>query len=151
MKEFILDKNVDLKPGQEEYPKYFFDDLRRAASVRLVYGGTDYRREVKEKASLLSLISELISSGKVRSVSDNIVDAAQATLTAAIASKFDTCPTECDDHHIFALAHASGCLNVITKETRMATCRDKIRNVVGHDVCPSIRIVRNKIAYDDTN
>jgi hypothetical protein len=150
MKEFILDKNVDLDPSQKEYPKYFFDDLRKAKSVCLVIGGTKYRKEVKEKKSLLALFSELISSGLVRSVDDGKVDEKEASLIHRIITILDSCPQECDDHHIFALAQVSGCLNVITKETRMAACRDKIRNSIGHEHCPNIRVVRNEAGYNDT-
>ncbi|MDH5453630.1 MAG: hypothetical protein OEX14_09780 [Paracoccaceae bacterium] len=150
MKEFILDKNVDLEPTQKEYPKYFFDALRQSSRIRLVIGGTDYRREIKEKTSLLQLISDMITSGKVRSVDDSLVDERQKKLIDRILETMDGCPTECDDHHIFALSVVSGCCNVITKETRMATCRDKIRNVVGHDHCPNIRVVRNQSSYEAT-
>jgi hypothetical protein len=150
MKEFILDKNVDLKEGQKEYPKYFFDDLRKPAKVRLVMGGTDYRREVREKSSLLELISALMSSGKVRIVADLQVDNAQSLLAQKIVECVGECPDDCDDHHIFALALVSGCLNIITKDTRMASCRNQIRNPVGHDYCADVRIVSTEASYKDT-
>lgn len=150
MREFIIDVNVDIKPDQKEYPKYFFDDLRKATKIRLVIGGTDYRREIREKPALLALIADLQSSGNVRSVADAPIDAHQRVLIQRIVDAVGSCPSECDDHHIFALAHVSGCLNILTKETRMATCRDTIRNVVGHDTCPNIRVVRGEVAYRAT-
>lgn len=150
MKEFILDKNVDIDPSHQEYPKYFFDDLRKSPRVRLVVGGSGYKKEIKEKTSLLTLISELISAGKVRPVKDESVDSREKELQIRILGEFGLCPAECDDHHIFALAVVSGCMNIITKEKRMAVCRDKIRNRIGHNHCPDIRIIRTESAYRDT-
>lgn len=148
MPEFILDKNVDLKSTQAEYPSYFFVDLMETRKASLVLGGSGYRAEVRDKFSLLRLILELEKAGQVRTVSDELVDEKEAQIKARIDSKLGACPTECDDHHIFALSAVSGCRNILTKETRMATCRNKIRNLVGHEYCPDIRVIRNENSYN---
>ncbi len=148
MKEFILDKNVDIEPEQAEYPKYFFEALKSKGGVRLVVGGTVYKAEVKSKIKLLLLINALSDGGKVRRIDDVIVDQCQQALIERIAEMVGACPQECDDHHIFALAKASNCMNVITKEKRMATCRDKIRKHVGHDHCPSLKVIRTETAFN---
>ncbi|MFH5772701.1 hypothetical protein ACHFJ0_00540 [Paracoccus sp. NGMCC 1.201697] len=150
MKEFIIDKNVDVVSSNEEYPAYFFDDLKKSARVRIVLGGTNYKREVREKAALRELVSQLISANRVRSVSDATVDGHEQALRTRIIDICGSCPQECDDHHIFALAHVSGCRNILTKDRRMASCRDQIRNRVGHDFCPDIRLVMSEAAYRDT-
>lgn len=149
MKEFILDKNVDIESHQLEYPKYFFDALNSKGKAKLVIGGSTYLAEIKEKTKLLLLITQLIAGGKVRKVPDDQVDAFQAVLISRINEVLGACPSECDDHHIFALARVGNCMNVITKETRMASCRDKIRNKVGHDYCPSLKIIRNEASFND--
>lgn len=148
MPEFILDLNVNLKPHQQNYPRYFFEDLRKSGKVTIVFGGSTYRAEVKLKPSLLDLIGQLISSGQVRTIPDALVDEAQDRLEAKIDERFETCPQECDDPHIFALALVSGCSNIISRDARMATCRNKIRNVVGHDHCADLKIIQSQATYD---
>jgi len=148
MREFILDLNVDLKPHQKNYPSYFFEDLRKSGKVTIVIGGTTYRAEVRLKPSLLELIGQLISSGKVRTIPDQSVDEAQKKLEAKIEERFESCPRECDDPHIFALALVSGCMNVISRDARIASCRNQIRNVVGHDHCADVRVIQDQAAYN---
>lgn len=149
MIEFILDKNVDIEPTQSEYPKYFFDALGSKGNAKLVVGGSTYNAEMKSKIKLLNLVNQLTAGGRVRKVDDAKVDKFQGDLISRISETLGACPSECDDHHIFALAMISNCLNVITKETRMATCRDKIRKHVGHDYCPALRVIRTEAAFND--
>lgn len=150
MKEFILDLNIELDSKNAGYPKYFFDELKYSRKIRLVIGGSGYTQEVKEKNKLLALLNELSSSGKIRKVESSTVDTAEKRLRTAIVEKLKVCPKECDDHHIFALSIVSGCKNIITKDNRMAVCRNKTRAAVGHDICPDLRIIKNKSAYDDS-
>lgn len=149
MKEFIIDKNVDIEPHQAEYPAYFFNALSAKGRAALVIGGSAYNAEIKAKTKLLLLINQLSAGGKVRRVPDAAVDAFQIDLVNRIKDLLGVCPAECDDHHIFALAMVGKCLNIITKETRMASCRDKIRGKVGHDYCPALKVIRTEAAFND--
>lgn len=149
MKEFILDVNIELNKDNQNYPFYFFDHLR-SKRVQIVIGGTQYKNEVKSKIKLLMLINDLKDANQARKVDDGQVDDAQETLVQRIHQCIGECPQECDDHHIFALALVSGCLNILTNDHRMARCRGIIRNDVGHNYCPAIRIIPNQLAYDVT-
>lgn len=149
MKELILDVNIEVKPTSEGYPKYFFDDLSKPNRIKLVIGGTKYKSELRKKPSLVSLIGELTSIGKIRSVPDAAVDLHEDKLETKIKVLVGNRPTECDDQHILALAHKSGCLNVLTNDIRMATCKTKIRKYLGHDLCPDIKVISTQKAYDD--
>jgi len=150
MLEFILDVNVDCKPKSEGYPKYLFDDLRSAKRVRLVLGGTKYRDEVKKKKGMVELFSEFYRSGKVRACDDASVNKKEAEINKKIVEKLRVCPSECDDQHILAMSLVSNCRNVVTKDMRMAACRDKIRGKVGHEFCPDIRLVTTEKIYRET-
>lgn len=150
MKEFIIDKNIDGRSTEKNYPKYFFDDLRKPSKIRLVVGGTKYKEEVMAKESLRELINSMRTAGKVRSVSDQAVDLHHAKIAEQIGKNFDKCPKPCDDHHILALSQVSGCNNILSLDLRMAKCRDLIRNKVGHDCCPAVRVVSTEAAYNDS-
>lgn len=150
MKEYIIDVNVDIEAHQAQYPKYFFDDLRKPKKVKIVIGGTDYIREIKGKTKLFELILTLISAQKIRRVDDTQVDLAQERLKRDILSAFESCPKECDDHHIFALSMVSGCINIITKDTRMASCRNSLRGRLPQDSFPGIRVISSAAAYSDS-
>lgn len=151
MKEFILDVNVEVDLSKPNCPAHLFKDLRSPNKVKLVIGGGKYRKEVARNKKLLGLISELIAAGKVRAVDTSSVDEHEKLLTERVDQMcIGGCPNECDDFHIFALAQVGACFNVVTNDTRMATCRDKIRGVVGHDYCPPLRIVSSRAAYDAT-
>lgn len=150
MKSFIIDKNVDVNPTDAQYPKYFFDDLRKSRKMRIVFGGTNYRKEVLSKRALMTLFSELISSNKISPIPDKDVDEHEVALIARIKEVMTTCPPECDDPHIVALAHVSGCVNIVTKDRRMSAWRGKVRNRIGHDYCPELRLIMTEAAYRDT-
>jgi hypothetical protein len=148
--EFIIDKNVDMDPKNAEYPAYFFADLARTSKMKLVVGGTNYKKEILGKEKLREFISQMESAGRVRPINSKLVDDHEKVIAERVLSCMGTCPSECDDHHIFALSHVSKCMNIVTKEKRMATCRDKIRGVIGHDICPDLRVIRNERSYRDT-
>ncbi|MDN3711716.1 hypothetical protein QWZ10_07470 [Paracoccus cavernae] len=150
MKEFIIDKNVDVNPLDAEHPKYFFDDLRKSKKIRIVSGGTNYKKEIISKKALRTLFAELLSAGKIRSVSNESVDRHETDLMSRIIEVMKSCPQECDDPHIVALAHVSGCLNIVTKDKRMSAWRDKVRKQIGHDYCPELRLIMTEAAYKDT-
>lgn len=147
MRQFILDVNVPVVSTHDGYPEYFFKDLVNKGAIKLVVGGTNYRKEVKVNGKLVELFGQLISAGRVLSVNDDAVDSAEATLMKKIVEVCDTCPSECDDPHIFALALVSNCPNVITNDHRIASCRNKIRSKVGHDVCANVKVIASEAAY----
>lgn len=141
--------NIDVKPTNQNYPAYFFDDLRKS-KINLVVGGTEYKRELKKKVVLAEIISQLISANRVRRIPDEPVDQHEQALKNRIVAVIGSCPKECDDHHIMALSFVSGCNNILTQDRRMNICRNAIRNRVGHDYCPDIRTVMTEAAYNDT-
>lgn len=148
MKEFILDVNFTFKAEKEGYPKYLVDDLHsKTTAVGLVRGGTKYEDEVRRNLKLVKLFNEISKAGKVRRIDSIAVDAAETQLRDRVVEKVGSCPPECDDHHIFALARVSGCLDVVTNDSRMSECRDLIRNLVGHAYCPPIRIIQTEAIY----
>lgn len=149
-KYYILDTCVDIKPQDKNYPKYFFDDLLSNGNVVLVFGGTKATNEVKLKHNLRDLLNNMKVTNQVLTVTDSEVDAAEVSLSKRIQEVIGEAPRECDDLHVFALAQISGCLQVISRDNRMAVCRDKIRNKVGHRFCPSIVVIQNEAAYKRT-
>ena len=151
MKEFIIDVNIPFSSSSPVYPSYFFSDLRKPGKIGVVIGGSKYSEEIKKHKLLLNLINQLLSAKRARKVNNEIVDEHQDRLVEKISEKFSSgCPGECDDLHIFALAHVGKCPNVLTNDTRMASCRDQIREVVGHSLCPQIRVISSKNAYNAT-
>lgn len=148
MAEFILDVNVDLKPQNPGYPGYLFSDLSSHKKIGLVVGGRKYNEEVRRKNQLRLLLIELQKAGKVRRIANEAVDQAETEVADRVAKKCGDCPPECDDLHIFALASVSGCTNVVSMDTRMAICRDKIRGKVGHHFCPAIKLIQTQATYN---
>lgn len=147
MRKFILDVNVTVDPTKEGYPTYFFDELKSKGRIVLVIGGTKYRNEAKANSKLMDIFGQLISAGRLLSVDDDKVDGAEEHLKTQIIKVCKTCPKDCDDPHIFALALVSNCLNVITNDKRIAKCRDKVRNKVGHDVCANVKVISSEATF----
>lgn len=150
MPDYILDTCVDIEPRHANYPAYFFKDLHSNARVRLVIGGTKALDEAKSKTKLLDLLNTLRDRNQLVRVSTETVDKAEERLASRINRVIGEAPRECDDLHVFALAYVSGCLHVISRDSRMATCRNKIRAHVGHNYCPDICIIQNETAYNRT-
>lgn len=150
MVNFIIDVNIDLNPNNRNFPKYFFDGIEKN-HVTVVYGGRSYAKEIQKKHSLLKLLLELQRRSAAKKCDDEAVNQAERDLIDRISTMVPGgCPGECDDHHIFAIAKVSGCVNILSGDNRMALCRDKIRNRVGHQYCPSIRIVKTQEAYNNS-
>lgn len=150
MPDYILDTCVDIDPKHANYPAYFFRDLLANPRVRLVIGGTKALSEAKAKAKLTELLNNLRDRNQVVVVRQETVDEAEGRLANRIQEIIGDTPPECDDLHIFALANVSGCLFVISRDNRMATCRNKIRQRVGHAYCPDISVIQNELAYKKT-
>lgn len=151
MAEFILDVNVDLKDGNPGFPSFLIADLRtKNRNVVLVRGGTRYDKEIRQKHKLRDLMVELAKSGKVRRCPNESVDQKEAEIDQRIQDRLGCCPAECDDQHFLALAIVSGCMNIVTNDARLAQCRDKIRNKIGHAHCPDIRVVQSESSYRDS-
>lgn len=147
MPDYILDTCVDIDPKHANYPAYFFKDLLSNSRVRLVIGGTKALNEAKAKAKLRELLNNLSDRNQIIEVCRKRVDEAEERLSNRIEEVIGNIPRECDDLHVFALANVSGCLLVISRDNRMATCRNNIRNRVGHEFCPSITVIQNEAAY----
>ncbi|WP_133260484.1 hypothetical protein [Rhodovulum sp. BSW8] len=150
MPEYILDTCVDIDPAHENYPEYFFKDLLSNARVKLVIGGTKAYDEIKRKTKLRDLLNNLRDRNQVIVISREKVDEAEGRLASRIKEVIGDNPPECDDLHIFALANVSKCLLVVSRDNRMAICRNKIRNHVGHAYCPDISVIQNLAAYKRT-
>ena len=150
MPEYILDTCVDIDPSHANYPSYFFKDLLSNTRVKLVIGGTRALDEVKVKVKLIELLNNLRDRNQVIEASRDLVDEAERRLSDRINEVIGSIPRECDDLHIFALANVSGCLLVISRDNRMARCRNNIRNRVGHEHCPDIAVIQNEAAYKRT-
>jgi hypothetical protein len=150
MPEYILDTCVDIDPAHQNYPSYFFKDLLSNGRVRLVIGGTKALKEAKAKSKLTELLNNLRDRNQVVLINQEKVDEAERRLAARIEEIIGITPRECDDLHIFALANISGCLLVISRDNRMAVCRTKIRNRVGHEYCPDITLIQSEAAYKRT-
>jgi hypothetical protein len=150
MPEYILDTCVDIDPKHENYPTYFFRDLSSNTRIKLVIGGTKALNEAKTKHKLIELLNNLRDRKQLIEVCKEKVDEAEGRLTQRIKEIIGDRPSECDDLHIFALANVSGCLYVISRDNRMATCRNKIRNRVGHEYCPDISVIQSESSYKKT-
>ncbi|SHG59517.1 hypothetical protein [Cognatishimia maritima] len=150
MPEYILDTCVDIDPKHANYPAYFFKDLLSNTRVKLVIGGTKALEEAKAKTKLTELLNNLRDRNQVIVVCQEKVDDAEKQLNDRIQTIIGDVPPECDDLHIFALANVSGCLLVISRDNRMATCRNNIRNYVGHAYCPDISVIQNEASYKKT-
>lgn len=150
MPDYILDTCVDIDPKHANYPAYFFRDLNSNIRVRIVVGGTKVSREIGNKTKLRDLLNNLKDRNQVVQICSDKVDASEESLSERIAKTIGNSPQECDDLHIFALALVSGCLNVISRDNRMAICRGKIRNTIGHDHCANIKVLQNEEAYKRT-
>lgn len=149
MPDFIVDNCVDLNPAHENYPSYFFDDLKNDKRFRIVLGGTRVKAELKGKEDFLTLLNNLKINGQVVTVLDSLVDEAEENLEYKIRDVIGDVPRECDDLHIFALAKVSNCEKVISRDHRMATCRNRIRQGVGHDACPDLKVISSESTYRD--
>ncbi|WIV52035.1 hypothetical protein QQG91_06235 [Marivivens sp. LCG002] len=148
MKRYILDTCVDIKPDQANYPKYFFDDLKSSKfTVKIVIGGSKCLNEIATKRSLAELVNYLSDIGRVIKIEKERVDSSETEIRERILRKFGKIDAACDDLHIFALARESNCLYVISRDDRMAKCRDIIRNNIGHKHCPNIKIIASEETY----
>lgn len=150
MPDYILDTCVDIDPKHENYPAYFFRDLNKNIRVRVVVGGSKMSSEVSKKGKLRDLLNNLKDRNQVVQICAEQVDTSEIKLASRIAETLGDTPRECDDLHVFALARVSGCLFVISRDNRMAVCRGKIRNTVGHEHCADIKVIQNQAAYKDT-
>lgn len=150
MPDYILDTCVDIEPTHENYPAYFFRDLLKNIKVRVVVGGSAGSAEINKKSKLRELLNNLKDRNQVVQADNASVDASAEALANRIQQVIGDCPRECDDLHIFALSKVSGCLLVISRDNRMAICRNKIRNAIGHDHCPDLKVIQTEAAYKRT-
>lgn len=79
---------------------------------RVIYGGTDYKRELSEARKYLVIITELRKSGRAILIRDDVVDEIAKMVTKG------TVGTDCDDPHIIALLAASNCALLCSVDKR---------------------------------
>lgn len=147
MPSFILDTCTDVIEGQKEHISQFFRDIERLNGYYLVTGGKKMKSEIIRKEALLNLINRLRSVGRVESFCDELVDAKQDEIELRLEKKLYCIPSECDDLHLLSLSLVSDCTNIVSKDTRLRRCVDAIRESVGHDYCPSIRLIQSEKTY----
>lgn len=150
MPDYILDTCVDIEPTHQNYPAYFFRDLRKNIRVRVVVGGSTGNAEIKKKTKLRELLNNLKDRNQVVQADTAAVDSSAEELANRIRQVIGDCPQECDDLHIFALSQVSGCYLIISRDNRMAICRNKIRNAIGHAHCPDLKVIQTEAAYKRT-
>jgi hypothetical protein len=150
MPDYILDTCVDIESSHQNYPEYFFCDLLNNIRVRVVVGGSTGKAEIDRKSKLRELLNNLKDRNQVVEAENTAVDASENALAERIKKIMGDCPRECDDLHIFALSQVSGCLLVISRDNRMAVCRKKIRNIIGHNYCPDLKVIQTETAYRRT-
>ena len=144
---FVVDTCADTVEGQKRYLAAFFKDVFKLNGYLVVVGGTRQWTEIKRKETLNTLINRLRDSGRLMVLRQNEVDERERLLTARARERLGIIPTCCDDFHILAVCLLSDCRNVITGEQRLRDCVDEIRNVVGHDYCPQVRLIRDENTY----
>lgn len=147
MADFIVDMNIPTKVSSVGYPSYFFDDMNKSKKHHVFYGGTSYLKELARKESLQRLLRDWVTQKKASRVDATAVDEFESRLKARILEKCGECPSQCDDLHILALSAVTTCRNILSNDDRMAACRDKIRNLVGHDYCPDVKLIKTEAVY----
>lgn len=81
-------------------------------SGRLVYGGTEYVRQLQKVASVLGFITELDRSGRIRKLNTNEVDSASAFADEVARSK------DLDDAFLIGIVSVSGVRVVCVDDPR---------------------------------
>lgn len=78
----------------------------------LIYGGTNYKREIGKTGRHARLIKLLRDAGRAIAIQDEAVDSLEKKIIGA------TKGTDCDDQHLIALLGASSCPLVCTQDAR---------------------------------
>lgn len=106
---FVLDANSFhrfFNPFHPEYCEFepLHDWLYKKNGTKLVYGGSDYIREIDCLKRYGKYLKELKDVSKFKKINTVAVDAETERIKAAINDH------KCNDHHIIALLAVSGCL-----------------------------------------
>jgi hypothetical protein len=147
MPAFIVDTCTDTIDGQKGYISAFFRDVKSLNGFNIVIGGTKMETEIKGKLALFSLVSQLKKAGRVIVLNGDSVDQKAVAISERVVDKLGAIPPSCDDFHLLAVSLISGCRNLITSEQRLRECIDSIRDGVGHQFCPKIRLIRDEQTY----
>ncbi|MBF0583226.1 MAG: hypothetical protein HQL80_03205 [Magnetococcales bacterium] len=78
----------------------------------LVFGGTKYKKELKETYRYLRLIRLMSDGGMAKAIKDEIVDEFERNIVK------QTIGTDCDDQHIIAMICASRCTLLCSLDKR---------------------------------
>ncbi len=144
---FVVDVNSDLDPGQENYNGEFFRDLISVKSHRVVIGGTKMADEIKRKRPLMRLINQLSSAGKLDVLPRCDVDSLEVRIANEIIEKFGSCPSECDDQHIFAVCIIGNVFYIIGRDVRIKSCYRKVSGCVSSRYVPRVRVITSASVY----
>lgn len=79
---------------------------------KLVYGGTQYRDELRRSPRYLRLFVQFKKAGKIVEIEDAQVDAMQQNLEAYVSNP------DFDDAHLIGIVTVSGCLLICTNDKR---------------------------------
>lgn len=79
----------------------------------LVYGGTEYKQQLRKCPNYLSYFNELSKKRKTKEVNHKLVDKQQAIVNELMGPHDD-----CDDTHIIAILRVSGCRLFCSKDAK---------------------------------
>ena len=147
---FIVDLNIPVREGSCGYPSWFFRDMNGTSKHHVFYGGSSYMHELSKKEVLQRILRDWVTVKKASRVDRESVDEFEARLRERVIQKLQSCPRECNDLHIIALSAVAKCNNILTNDNGIALCKSKIRDLVGHNYCPNIKLVKSENVYRDT-
>jgi len=81
----------------------------------IVYGGTKYNNELRRATQYLGIFVELRKKGRVKKITDDLVDQHQAEVEAVVRSG------DFDDGHLVAIFRVSGCRLLCSNDARLDT------------------------------
>ncbi|WP_424965936.1 hypothetical protein [Dinoroseobacter sp. S375] len=125
----------------------FFKDVYKLNGWVVMFGGSTMSGQVIKKESFLVLLNQLKDRGRLKSIDKSVVDKRETEIRERTMARIGAMPTECDDLHILALCAVTKCSNVITKDHRLSLCADLLRKEIGHNYCPSIRVISDEKTY----
>ena len=112
----VIDTNVfssvfhDTSPDHQEYKPV--KDWITTGRGFLVYGGSKYKKELKNARKYLAIFGELQKQGKVKQVDHSLVDQHQRKVERII------CDKNCDDTHLIAIFRVSSCCLLCSNDKR---------------------------------
>jgi hypothetical protein len=147
MVKFIVDANVDLSADGKNHIRGFFEDMPSRSDYVVVVGGAEMKREYAGKSAFKSLLIEWGRSGRVKRIPAEEVDSLDEEIELDLVKCFGSCPSECDDHHIFAFRAVSGTRFVVGGDNRMRKCWSKANSQISSKKMPKLTLVKTERIY----